>query len=728
MGRRSWLLTIVVTAVATAYFAPLGDWVADDPLPGQAWMKQHTGLALGVLALVTLLAGALTWQRKHAEPVPDRPFDRDSDGYLDDVRTRMKVVWIDEFLARSLERIVPAKLGFEERRDAITSPLRVIGTSDLPSGIIDIFLDPRTARRLLVLGAPGAGKTTQLLRLAEHLLNDPAGPVPVMVSLTGSSWTVDPYKLAGLHLRVSREEESEEDNEMREKRLEEAKRAQIELTIDTAVGWISDEISRLYQVPARRVERWLRADRSPVVLLLDGLDEIRDPSHRRRCVETLSLLRSHLHVGMVVCCRTVEYFELGRKLAFGAAAEIMPLSPQEVDAYLADAGDELVSLRAACRHSPALAQLLRIPLTLTVAVLAYRGKQVDEAMVRELLAHRLDHLWSAYLDITLARQRGLTSKVPFTPEQSLKYAHGLALLMETVGRDRFDPDDLDLSWLRGYHWAAQKLVRKYQVFAACFGVVVSGLAWLAAGPVIAVLSTAVLVLSGWTYFRADLAHTGGVSVRWSLDWDDARNVAPKVVLPCLAAGMAVGTVGGNLKWMDGFHGLLLGLLPGAAAGLTAAVLALPYRRRSSTRRRAGDAARRTLAVRLTAGLVALTPMATAPLLSLAVAEPLRPAMLHLTIAMVAGIWLSGFARSLQGWWSHRSALRDVVIDGVLPLDVESFLTHTEDRVITRYRLDGHWFLHRTLQTHLAQRTLTRPKPGPPGRQGELPAARPDSAD
>nr|AGS49367.1 hypothetical protein [uncultured bacterium esnapd4] len=118
MGRQvPAALSIAVVALAAAYFAPLGDFTAANPLPGQEWMKRHTGLALGVFALVTLAAGALAWQRRERtqDASTDQAFDPRADGYLDDLRKRMKVIWIDEFLSQSLERIVPAKLGFAER-------------------------------------------------------------------------------------------------------------------------------------------------------------------------------------------------------------------------------------------------------------------------------------------------------------------------------------------------------------------------------------------------------------------------------------------------------------------------------------------------------------------------------------------------------------------------------------------------------------------------------------
>lgn len=712
---------LVVTAVAAAYFAPLGDWVAENPLPGQAWMKQRTGLALSVFALVTLLAGALAWQRRERAPdaVADQAFDPRADGYLDDLRRRMKVVWIDEFLARSLERIVPAKLGFAERRDAITGPLRVVGTPTL-TGIVDIFADERTARRLVVLGAPGAGKTTQLLRLAEHLLADPDGPVPIVVSLSGSSWKVDPYKLVGLQWALLRPrsaedgEESAEDVAMRQERLTEARQAQVELAVDTAVEWLAWEIGRLYQVPPKRVRRWLGADRSPVVLLLDGLDEIRDLGDRRRCVEVLSLLRSRLNAGMVVCSRVNEYFESGRRLEFGVAVQIEPLRPRDVDDYLSEAGPELASLRAACDRNPLLARLLDTPLTLTVAVLTYRSRNVDEALVRELIDNDLDRLWSAYLTEALPRQRGLTSAVPYSHGQSLRHMRGLAVLMESAGRDTFTTDGLNLSWLPpAERRAGARLIWAYGALAVGCAAAVTGYAAITGGPVAGAVSAGVLAATALVYWRSALRtpETGVspldrsefLSAHWRLDWRGARGSSVRVLLTGLVIGVAIGTVGGNLDWFDGFHGLLLGLVPGVTAGLTAGVLTLPDQAvaRTTPHGRRVSAARRTLVVRLSAGAAALLVLGSAHFLSGSVAEPLRPALLHATIAAITGIWLAGFAVSLHGWWSHRTALRLVVRAGMLPRDVAAFLAHTEERVVTRRRLDGHAFLHRTLQSHLA---------------------------
>ncbi|MDX3662757.1 NACHT domain-containing protein [Streptomyces sp. ID05-26A] len=686
MKKRDWVpaaLALTVSALAAAYFAPLGDWVAANPLPGQEWMKNHTGTAMVTFALVLLAAGALAWQqREHASPPSRQAFDPGADGHLDDLRKRMKAIWIDQFLTRSLERIVPAKLGFAERHDAITSPLRVIGTPDLNAGIAGIFADPNTARRLLVLGAPGSGKTTQLLRLADHLLSDPEGLVPIVVPLSGSSWRVESPRTPALSW-IRRETGLDQD----------------ELIVARTVKWLAFEIGRLYQLPPAHVEHWLWADRSPVVLLLDGLDEIRDARDRGRCLEALSLLRSRLNTGLVVCSRTTEYFEANRKLAFGVAAEIMSLSPKDVDGYLVDAGAELASLRTACQRNPALATLLDTPLTLTVAVLTYRGKLVDQEAVRELTANQLDHLWSAYLREVLPRKRSLTSTVTYNYEDTLHYARSLAVLLERAGRDTFRMDALSLAWVDRQRRAWPGIAVFNVGFTALLSAIATSLAWQKIGAAGLVVS----LLGAIVYIALHNNDTDFMSIHWTLDWTSAGKIAASMTATGLTIGMIVGAVGDAVGWFDGFHALLVGQFAGIVGGLMAAILVLPDQAvdQPLVLGREVSATRRTLQVRLTSCLVSLLPLIA--LLSVDhLTEPsLKPEGMSLVIGTALGVWLPGIAMSLQGWWSYRTALRLIRRDGMLPRDMASFLAHTEERIITRRRLDGHAFLHRTLQSHLA---------------------------
>ncbi|MEV5721808.1 NACHT domain-containing protein [Amycolatopsis mediterranei] len=713
-------LTVAVAVVGAVYFAPLGDWVAADPLPGQQWMKSHIALALSLFGAVTLFGALLAlWQRgsQAAAGSPAHPLDPQQDGYLEDVRRRMRVVWIDQFLARSLERVVPARLGLRERKDGITGPLRVVGGDepDEVADIVSLYQADRTQRRLVVLGEPGAGKTTQLLHLAEHLLADEAGPVPIVLSLSTGSWKIEPGRETTLQWAGRADQATYDEKVMRRERLRAARRAQAELAVATAIDWLSWEISRLYQVPEPKVEAWLRMDRSPVVLLLDGLDEIRNVEDRRRCVGVLSLLRARLNTAIVVCCRTREYFESERLLNFGVAAEITPLSAADVDQYLADAGDELASLRGACGRNAELVRLLDTPLALTVAVLAYRGRLVDDAAVAELLAGRLDHLWSAYLVEALRRRRSLTApgKSRFGDEATMRHLRGLARLMESGGRDTFTVENLTLAWVRTVDPAPPGRIPAgaYVVLALCGALGLAAYELRATGVGYAVACVVVLGLAALAHWRfagrvgarglSQLQLAEFVAGRWRLNLRRAL-VMP---LPSITAGIAVGV---SIGVLGGVDGLLLGLLPGVTAGAAAAVLALPERAAPRRRRAAGQvrsvrtaAARRTLVVRVVTGAVALvTWWKLAAVLAPVIGAEVRPLAYHLMIAAGGGAWLSGFAVSLRGWWSHRAAVRSVLRCGVLPRDVGEFFPHLEEQIIMRRTPAGYAFLHRTLQSHL----------------------------
>ncbi|WP_410595566.1 NACHT domain-containing protein [Amycolatopsis sp. lyj-23] len=704
-------LTIAVGVAGAVYFAPLGDWVAADPLPGQQWMKSHIALALSLFGAVTLFGAVLALWQRGARPAAGsavHPWDPQQDGYLEDVRRRMRVVWIDQFLARSLERVVPARLGLRERKDGITGPLRVVD-GDGPDEVADIvalYEADRTQRRLVVLGEPGAGKTTQLLHLAEHLLADGAGPVPIVVSLSTGSWKVEPGRETTLQRTGRADEATYDEKVMRRERLRAARRVQADLAVAAAIDWLSWEISRLYQVPEAKVAAWLRMDRSPIVLLLDGLDEIRNVEDRRRCVGVLSLLRSRLNTAIVVCCRTKEYFESERLLNFGAAAEITPLSAADIDQYLADAGDELASLRGACGRNAELVRLLNTPLALTVAVLAYRGRLVDDAAVAELLAGRLDHLWSAYLAEALQRRRSLTTpgKPRFGDEATMGHLRGLARLMESGGRDTFAMENLTLAWVRKADPAPPGRIPMgaYAVVALCAALGLAGYELRVKGAGYAIASVVVLILTALMQWRiAQRVNASGLSQlqlaefvagRWRLDLPSALLMA----LPSISTGLMVGVCIGALGGVDG---LLLGLLPGVTAGAAAAVLALPVRAAPRRKRGAGRvrsvrtaAARRTLFVRVVTGAVALVVWwRLAAVLAAVVGAEVRSLAYHLMIAAAAGAWLTGFAVSLRGWWSHRAAVRSVLRRGVLPRDVREFFPHLEEQIIMRRTPSGYAF-------------------------------------
>ncbi|MFD9741039.1 hypothetical protein, partial [Umezawaea sp. NPDC059074] len=127
------------------------------------------------------------------------------------------------------------------------------------------------------------------------------------------------------------------------------------------------------------------------------------------------------------------------------------------------------------------------------------------------------------------------------------------------------------------------------------------------------------------------------------------------------------------------------------------VFPLPHRAPAARHR--PTASRRTLLVRVTAGLIGL-----AAALGLAFAvllyedRTLTPYVHHLMLSTTAGVWLAAFAVSLHGWWSHRVAVRTVTRAGLLPADLADFVA---DGVL-RIGPDGYAFGHHTLRRHLAR--------------------------
>ena len=123
-------------------------------------------------------------------------------------------------------------------------------------------------------------------------------------------------------------------------------------------------------MPRPLAARWIDGER--VLPLLDGLDEV-DVAHRKACVHEINQFRrDHGLLPMVVCSRIADYETLGTKLRLRQAILVKPLTPTQVEDYLTDLGASAKHLRNAVDSDPSLVELLRNPLMLSVATLAYQ--------------------------------------------------------------------------------------------------------------------------------------------------------------------------------------------------------------------------------------------------------------------------------------------------------------------------------------------------------------------
>jgi hypothetical protein len=327
------LLLVAVAGLLLAYFINI---VTGGTLP--AALEPYRAYAwwiAGVLAVI-VVAGAV------AEGLPPRRSRRATPGGTATAGDRRDALVnvqarIRERLDQSLARTLRAHLGVELVPASVTPPRNWYverGGRELEPGvsILDTFrlLD----ESLLVLGAPGAGKTTTLLELAEALAGEAAqdagAPLPVLIDL--GNWT----RRRGGQPRIE--------------------------------DWIFDQIHGYYGIGEGLARTWLST--RGLVLLLDGLDEIAASDDRRECVHLLNELQvAFPKVRIAVASRLVEYQELPEQLSLRGAIVIQPLTAGEVERWLRSPG--LECLRAAVDADNSLRELLTAPLWLQLMTVIF---------------------------------------------------------------------------------------------------------------------------------------------------------------------------------------------------------------------------------------------------------------------------------------------------------------------------------------------------------------------
>ena len=273
------------------------------------------------------------------------------------------------------------------------------------------------SRNCSFFGEPGAGKSTFLLELARYLVEqaeaDASKPLPILLPL--SSWAE--------HKRPLNE-------------------------------WLGEEMARLYDVPPRLSQQWIQTEQA--LPLLDGLDEMEE-ANRPACIAAINAYhREHLQP-LVVCSRTSEYDAATRheRLALHTAVVVQPLSPGQVDTYLATLGEPLTKLRDALETNTLLQELATTPLLLQVLLLTYHGTSTralsqNEAQVQE-------QIWTDYVQ-RMVRDKGDGKRYPLPV--TVGWLRWLASEMRSHNQAIFSLESLQPSWLSAgrrnlYRWSIE---------------------------------------------------------------------------------------------------------------------------------------------------------------------------------------------------------------------------------------------------------------------------------
>ncbi|MGB5962724.1 MAG: NACHT domain-containing protein [Coleofasciculaceae cyanobacterium] len=296
-------------------------------------------------------------------------------------------------LAQSLHNAVRLTLGIEKQDYRVQLPWSAMVVQQSQSAvpldpgtrIVEVFDNPKLARRqLLILGEPGAGKTTMMLELAEDLLKqaiaDNTKPIPVLLNL--SSWK-DPQQ--------------------------------------SIFNWLVDELKSKYGIGQDLAQQWLK--NSQLLPLLDGLDEVA-PQHQQACAVALNAwLTGELTqrpCGVLICCRREEFEQVVQQpLSLYGAIYLQALTVEQIEEYFTQFG--LQDVWGTVQQNEELQKLLTIPLFLSMfGLVQTQGKfSLDDWQLRitsELkIEYLLDTYWDAAIERVLiidpvARQQGILSK------------------------------------------------------------------------------------------------------------------------------------------------------------------------------------------------------------------------------------------------------------------------------------------------------------------------------
>lgn len=294
---------------------------------------------------------------------------------------RIYATWIDDVFHNALHTKVRIALSLRETPDSTHRPWNIVfGTSNdaepnkllaPEANLTDVFEIRQPGQSLLILGNAGGGKTSTLLELGEILLKDAmedeSRAIPVVLIL--SSWH-QKYK--------------------------------------TLKNWISHEMRSRYELDSRAANVWL--DAANFTLLLDGLDEVAK-DQQLSCIRAINAFKAEYSaLNIVVCCRKIDYDQIGEKVTFETAILIEPLSDEQIELFLASNDNEtLATFVRMIEAEPKLKELAQSPLMLQLMSVVFAEESLSSVEQLKTVDDLRSFLFDRYIE-TMLKRKGLSKQ------------------------------------------------------------------------------------------------------------------------------------------------------------------------------------------------------------------------------------------------------------------------------------------------------------------------------
>jgi DNA polymerase III delta prime subunit len=552
----AWAVVVAWPALAqssSGQAKPTYEWLSDP----QHWGPIGAAI-VGIAALITQLDKVVDLFKKYRAKEPTVTAED-----LQTLRTKLLKHLNSDFTMRietSLNHLVKLDLQMEDQRHRVGQPLvplvsedpqpvnllkRVFKVFQAPKStptelrpsqrILEMFKQSDIDGKLLILGEPGSGKTTELLTLAQDLLAqaeaNAALPLPIIFEL--SAWDGQPFE-----------------------------------------DWLVQQLLEKYQ-PRPKVIAKAMVDQECMLPLLDGLDEL-GLEQQRKCIAAINqFMQQRPLLKLAVCCRREEY-EQGKAELYQlkGAVYLKPLTPTEIEQSLR--GWNRSSLWDNIKQQPELLGLAKTPLFLSMLVVSYQ----------ELPIRNTNELMSAYIQTKLHDPKSQGTYPPRkepAPEKTLNYLCWLAQKLDAEKQTEFLIEMLQPTWLDSnrlrlqYRWIYGLIFGLFGlIFGLSVGLSVGLLVLMRFGPFGGLIVGLIYGLMGGLMSGLSVGLMGGpfgalvikTTEKLNFSWSKfLRSGLIYGLMGGLMSGLSVGLIFGLMGGL--IYGLMGGLIGGLIFGLSA---------------------------------------------------------------------------------------------------------------------------------------------------------------